>query len=193
MPHQMPDAGAAAGTCAICLLLPAVVLGATVRVAQPTAGELGWLAELAGRCWRNRQYQSEICYWQSTPQRMHFLSRSGTRWLDCGVLVAADAEPGRIRSATWDDAGPSEQHDLRISGSELTLTEPQEPGSAQRAKVTVMTRPAHGRWLLFRQLPDGRTKVPDSTLRYRVGSAFNERDADARRCIAWERGDAETP
>jgi hypothetical protein len=168
--------------------LIAVLLSGACAAAE--SRPLGWLPELAGRCWNNAQFGSQSCYWQATPDRLNFLSRSGQKWLDCGLLVAADKPPG-IVSISWSDTGPGESLRLTLAGDTLVMREgrPAYPEGVDR--LTVMTRPVAGRFRIQRQGqygPGGRRagqeEIKPAALVFQAGSRFAADDPAARRCIA---------
>jgi len=181
----------------VVLILPIVLMSATGSAAEP--GPLGWLPELAGRCWNNAQFGSQTCYWQSAPDRLNFLSRSGDRWLDCGVLAAAGSPPG-ITSFSWSESGPGETLRLTLAGDTLLMHEgrPAYPEGVDR--LTVMTRPVAGRFHIRRQGhygPGGRRagqeEIKSAALVFRAVGRFAADDPAARRCIALGEVHAQNP
>ncbi|MBK7115132.1 MAG: hypothetical protein IPH71_03730 [Proteobacteria bacterium] len=179
------------------LALIAMLLSGVCAAAE--SGPLGWLPELAGRCWNNAQFGSQTCYWQSTPDRLNFLSRSGEKWLDCGLLIAADKPPG-ITSISWSQTGPGESLRLTLAGDTLLMHEgrPAYPEGVDR--LTVMTRPVAGRFRIQRQGqygPGGRRagqeEIKPAALVFRAGSRFTDDDPASRRCLVLGEKHAQIP
>ena len=91
------------GVAAVVLALPS---GAAP---MPADTGLSWLPELAGRCWRQRDFGTDVCYWLSAPDRLAFLLRNRSALLECGELRASGPAPGELDVTMWDagGAGPS--------------------------------------------------------------------------------------
>lgn len=161
---------------------------------------MGWLPELAGRCWNSTVYDSQVCYWQGAPHRLHFLSRSDGKWLDCGVLTATGDSKGELVSRSWNDVEPGETLHLVLSGDLLLMHEARPPYPEGVGRVTVMTRPSAQRFRIYRQGQygaDGRRagqeQITASALEFRAGKRFVASDPDAVRCLELEPGHAQIP
>jgi hypothetical protein len=191
-PHRMRELPLAMLACIACL--------ASGPAATGEAASMGWLGELAGRCWNSKEFGSQNCYWQTAADRLHFLSRSRGQWLDCGVLVAQTDAPGSLLSMNWSNAGVGETLQLTLSGQVLLLREDRPPYPEGVARVTVMTRPAANRFQIHRRgeygeggRRVGQEQIPSQALVFQAGEAFSGRDPDAQRCLSMEPRHAKNP
>ena len=191
MPHRirrrMHDNRGVAAAVVMALALGGGCVKAPETEIARSSPAAGWLPELAGRCWNSQAPAVEVCFWQTNVSTVSFLSRSGKQWMDCGALTATPGEPTLIQGSSWSDAGAGERFALTLSQRVVSLSEP--PFTAGAApRVTVLSRPAEGRFHLYRLtegLPNGLPeRIPDGALSFRIGAPFASQDPAALQCQA---------
>jgi hypothetical protein len=72
--------------------------------APPAAvSRFGWIADLAGCCWRQSGFAADVCYWVASPEAVYWFSRNRQELLGCGRFVMATAGARRGFIYSWDD------------------------------------------------------------------------------------------
>lgn len=152
---------------------------------------LGWLPELAGRCWRQAELDVDACYWQITPERVHFLSRNGRGLLGCGALERDAGNGGLLRVRTWDEERRGPDEFWAFGDGAIIHTEAQRSYPEAVGRRTLMTRPTQGQYEVIRRgvygadgPRPGQERVMPSSVTFVDSGRLEAADAHAQQCVA---------
>jgi hypothetical protein len=122
------------------------------------ASRFGWIADLAGSCWRQSDFGADVCYWVASPEAVYWFSRNRQELLGCGrfVMATADARRGFIYS--WDDDSADPVMIFTLTDDAFITDENAEspPGSTQRIsrdRFSVQDRPGAPPLVFTRKQP----------------------------------------
>lgn len=162
------------------LMLVGLVLVSTGCVNTPQAvvppsasSRFGWLADLAGSCWRQSDFGAEVCYWSTSEENLYWFSRNPDELLGCGrfVLATADARRGMVFS--WDEDSAEPVLIFTLTDDSLFTDENSEStrGTSKRIsrdRFSIQDRPGAPALILTRKGPMPAT------------------DAGIARCLEWQ-------
>ena len=143
-------------------------------VAPPSASSrFGWLAELAGSCWRQSDFGAEVCYWSTREENLYWFSRNSDGLLGCGrfVLATADARRGMVFS--WDEDSAEPVLIFTLTDDSLVTDENSEStrGTSKRIsrdRFSIQDRPGAPQLILTRK------------------GSMSATDAGIAQCLAWQ-------
>ena len=150
----------------------------TPRLGAPpsqTVSRLGWLADLAGSCWRQSDFGAEACYWISSPEVLYWFSRNHDGLLGCGRYVLSTHDTTRGSIHTWSDDRVDPPMTFTLSADVLVTDENAESprGAAKRVSpdsFSIQDRPGSPPLVFQRKGP------------------LSETDPGIPQCLRWEAG-----
>lgn len=133
----------------------------------------GWLADLAGACWRQNDFGADVCYWQADESNLYWFSRNRDELLGCGKFAVATAASARGAIHSWDEDSADTPMSFSLTGDTLVTDENSESpqGTTRRIsrdRFSIQDRPGKPVLLLTRK-----------------GSLVPV-DAAIGQCLAWE-------
>ncbi len=156
------------------VLLAAGCASTPQATAPPAASSrFGWLADLAGSCWRQSDFGAEVCYWSTSEENLYWFSRNSNGLLGCGRFVLATADARRGMAFSWDEDGAEPVQIFTLMDDSIVTDENSEStrGTSRRIsrdRFSIQDRPGAPALILTRKGPMSST------------------DAGIPQCLEWQ-------